>query len=306
METGDKTMGFTTIDNDERADKGVSGLSSTPNLTASALQQRFDSLANLALDKLIQLIKELEATTAGSHIGTPYGKLTAVITTIMQKLSALKDTDESLDERVTAIEKERLSEAIDQRVTEIENEDIPDIKADISQIFSTMSANNTTYMRQITGCQDDIANLKNYNDSTIVPKLMEIDDRSYNSMKALQDSSGNLISVQTALNAVNLQIENTQDDISNIESDLSSLGQSIAETDDLLSETNTKLRTAESNITKAQTSITTLQEQVANDIQTAISELENEIEETREIGSVVNGVLLLRSRATVSSGVLTL
>lgn len=235
-------MGFTTIKNDERADKGVSGLSATPNLTASALQQRFDSLANLALDKLIILVQELESSSASSNIGTPSGKLSTVLANLTQRLIGIEEArkyeninsrmntmevfvQDNLAERVCEIERARLSEAVDQRVSEIERE---------------------------------------------------------------------LPYVQSALNGINTQIENTQDDISVIESSLKD------------SSGNSRLDILEISMVNAQDDIGALEEQVTSEIQSAITILQAEIEDTKAIGTVIDGILYLNSSATVSDGILIL
>lgn len=46
----------------DRADKGVTGLPDTPGLTTTAMQERFDSLANLSIDKFNNLVDAVEET----------------------------------------------------------------------------------------------------------------------------------------------------------------------------------------------------------------------------------------------------
>lgn len=62
-------MAFTTIESSELVDKGVSGLSDTPDIEASDLKERFDSLGKLAIQKFQTHINELEANTASGSIG---------------------------------------------------------------------------------------------------------------------------------------------------------------------------------------------------------------------------------------------
>ena len=62
-------MAFTKITAQDRADKGVSGLPDSPNMTTSALQNRFDSLGNLGIDGLNRLIDELAAESAANNVG---------------------------------------------------------------------------------------------------------------------------------------------------------------------------------------------------------------------------------------------
>lgn len=62
-------MGFNRVVDADKDNKGVSGLPDTPNMTAAELQARFDSLAELALTKLNQLMDELENTSAAGNVG---------------------------------------------------------------------------------------------------------------------------------------------------------------------------------------------------------------------------------------------
>lgn len=57
-----------TISDEERSACGVSGLPDTPNLTTKELQERFDSLGNLALDKLAELLEILSSKNAAYEI----------------------------------------------------------------------------------------------------------------------------------------------------------------------------------------------------------------------------------------------
>ena len=57
-----------TIKDEERSACGVSGLPDTPNLTTKELQERFDSLGNLALDKLVAIIDILNSDFAANYI----------------------------------------------------------------------------------------------------------------------------------------------------------------------------------------------------------------------------------------------
>lgn len=62
-------MAFTTITSADLVDKGVSGLADTPDMEASELKSRFDSLGNLAIDKIKTLVEELEGETASISLG---------------------------------------------------------------------------------------------------------------------------------------------------------------------------------------------------------------------------------------------
>ena len=85
-------MAFTTITNADLVDKGVSGLPDTPNMEASELKARFDSLGNLTVQKIRQLVIELEAQTAAISLGAtvPTG-LTAAknVQSIINALNAI-------------------------------------------------------------------------------------------------------------------------------------------------------------------------------------------------------------------------
>lgn len=62
-------MAFDKVTPQDRANKGNVGLPDTPSMTASELQERMDSLPNLGIDKLNELIDALNAETAAGNIG---------------------------------------------------------------------------------------------------------------------------------------------------------------------------------------------------------------------------------------------
>lgn len=62
-------MAFTTITTADLTNKGVVGLPDTPDMEASELKQRFDSLGNLAVDKIKILVSELEMESASISLG---------------------------------------------------------------------------------------------------------------------------------------------------------------------------------------------------------------------------------------------
>lgn len=62
-------MSFTTITNADLVNKGVTTLPDTPDMEASELKQRFDSLGNLCVSKIKTLVSELEAETASISLG---------------------------------------------------------------------------------------------------------------------------------------------------------------------------------------------------------------------------------------------
>ena len=80
-------MSFTTITNDDLMNKGVTDLPDTPNMAASELKQRFDSLGNLCVSKIQTLVSELEAETAAISLGA----------TIPSGLSAYKNVQSIID-----------------------------------------------------------------------------------------------------------------------------------------------------------------------------------------------------------------
>lgn len=59
---------FPTITTEERKDLGVTGLADTPQLSPKELQERFDSLGNLSLDKLSELLDMLNGNSAANQI----------------------------------------------------------------------------------------------------------------------------------------------------------------------------------------------------------------------------------------------
>ena len=62
-------MAFDKVTAADRANKGNVGLPDTPNMTANELQERMDSLPNLGIDKLNELIDALNAETAAGNVG---------------------------------------------------------------------------------------------------------------------------------------------------------------------------------------------------------------------------------------------
>lgn len=71
-------MAFTTITNADLVNKGVASLPDTPDMEASELKQRFDSLGDLCVEKIRALVAELEEETASLSLGaTPPQGITA-------------------------------------------------------------------------------------------------------------------------------------------------------------------------------------------------------------------------------------
>ena len=82
-------MAFNRVTDADKDDKGVTGLPDTPNMTTADLQARFDSLGNLGLDKLNQLMDELEDTTAAGNIGIKCPSTVAAGNTLQAVINAL-------------------------------------------------------------------------------------------------------------------------------------------------------------------------------------------------------------------------
>ena len=81
---------FDKVTAQDRANKGNVGLPDTPNMTANELQERMDSLPNLGIDKLNELIDGLNAETAAGNIGmvVPNG-VTTTQATIQAVINAM-------------------------------------------------------------------------------------------------------------------------------------------------------------------------------------------------------------------------
>jgi len=62
-------MSFTRITNADLVNKGVTSLPDTPDMAASELKQRFDSLGNLCVQKINAIVDELEAEMASLSLG---------------------------------------------------------------------------------------------------------------------------------------------------------------------------------------------------------------------------------------------
>lgn len=73
-------MSFTRITNADLVNKGVTSLPDTPDMAASELKQRFDSLGNLCVQKINAIVTELEAEMASVSLGAsvPEGLPTSV------------------------------------------------------------------------------------------------------------------------------------------------------------------------------------------------------------------------------------
>ena len=62
-------MSFEKITEEDRANKGNTGLPDTPALTTTEMQERMDSLPNLAIDKFNELVDALNSGKAAGNLG---------------------------------------------------------------------------------------------------------------------------------------------------------------------------------------------------------------------------------------------
>lgn len=102
-------MAFEKITEEDRADKGVTGLATTPNLTPTKLQERFDSLANLAIEKFNKLIDSLGKSSAAGNIGTANGTVQSDLSSLFQKiegaLTRISTAEQNIDDEQDALDK---------------------------------------------------------------------------------------------------------------------------------------------------------------------------------------------------------
>lgn len=81
---------------EDRLNKGVSGLPDTPNMTTAAIQERFDSLGNLSIDKFNALVDAASDTVDDSEDKFPTNKAVSELIEEMgggDMLRAVYDTD---------------------------------------------------------------------------------------------------------------------------------------------------------------------------------------------------------------------
>lgn len=120
------SMAISKITDAERSNIGVTGLPDTPGLSTSEIQQRFDGLGNLAIDKLNEIIddytpkEELEKERAridsilGSGTGDNEGELIALqqevsensskIATLQENDASIQDSIDTLNQKVNSID----------------------------------------------------------------------------------------------------------------------------------------------------------------------------------------------------------
>lgn len=82
-------MAFSKITDADRLNKGVTGLSDTPNLETSEMQRKFDELGNLAIDSFNDHIDELSANTGAANIGAAVPEGFTADNTVQSVINAL-------------------------------------------------------------------------------------------------------------------------------------------------------------------------------------------------------------------------
>ena len=97
-------MSFNKITSKDREGKGVSGLPNTPNLTPTQLQEQFDSLANLAIEKFNEFITALEAASAAGNIGSANGTVQTDLTALRQGVTSAYQRISNVETRIKTAE----------------------------------------------------------------------------------------------------------------------------------------------------------------------------------------------------------
>ena len=151
---------FTKVTSDDKKDKGVSGLPDVPSMTANELKERFDSLANLAIDAINTLATELGLDSAASKIGTASGSLQSWMSSCESNVSQNKMNIESIEDRVINLELssgtgegENSQSFVDLKNTVKENsKSISDTKTDIENmvlLFSDITVLSSSWKSNI-------------------------------------------------------------------------------------------------------------------------------------------------------------
>lgn len=91
-------MAINKITNAERDNVRIYGLADRPGLTKEAMQQRFDGLGDLAIDKLNEVIEEVNQLSSATSIKTTYTDgegntldVNAVLADLYSKIEALEN-----------------------------------------------------------------------------------------------------------------------------------------------------------------------------------------------------------------------
>lgn len=126
-------MAFSKITDADRLNKGVTGLSDTPNLETSEMQRKFDELANLSIDRFNNHIDEISANTGAANIGAAVPDGFTADNTVQSVLNAIArgtsdntavahtHTNKSVIDLITAVVKEKYDHvaALFQRITSV-------------------------------------------------------------------------------------------------------------------------------------------------------------------------------------------
>lgn len=177
-------MAFDKVTAEDRTDKGVTDLPDTPNMTATELQARFDSLANLAIDSLNNLIDALGKSSAASSIGTSYGTVQKTFTTHKGYIDTLLNRMSTAETKI----KELSTDASD--MDEIQTE-LVKVKSDINALNNSLIDKD----ERISDNETDITSLKSYvyGDGTkeYTETIRENVDENTLAIEELQDDSAN-------------------------------------------------------------------------------------------------------------------
>lgn len=109
-------MAFTHITDEDRANKGVTGLSDTPGLTTAALQEKFDELGNMGIDGLNKVLDELEGQYGASNIGATVPSTLKANANIQGIINALAFTLNSVNNKAHQHANKTVLDAISESV----------------------------------------------------------------------------------------------------------------------------------------------------------------------------------------------
>ena len=103
-------MAISKITNAQRDDVRIYGLGDRPGLTKEAMQQRFDGLGDLAIDKLNEVIDQVNSLSSASSIKTTYVDsdgnaldVNAVLADLYSKIAELENKLSNMFVSVTEI-----------------------------------------------------------------------------------------------------------------------------------------------------------------------------------------------------------
>ena len=155
-------MAFNRVTEADKENKGVTGLPDTPNMTTADLQGRFDSLGNLAIDKLNQLMDEMEDTTAAGNIGITCPKSVSAGNTIQAVINALASkVDKNTGEAHSHANKDTLDEISSDSKTNWDNtatkfKDVVSVQQVITDAVTSVPSSHAVYMAVHDASFDDV------------------------------------------------------------------------------------------------------------------------------------------------------